>query len=57
MITAKEYFETYLSWQHNSSNLRSAKASYESFSAMDLEVLQAEAEAGSPGAMEELGER
>ncbi len=57
MITAKEYFEQYLSWQKATSNLRTAPSSYEPFSSMDLQTLQLEAEAENPGAMEELGER
>lgn len=57
MISPKEYFEQYLSWQSRQSNLRTAAPTYESYSTMDLATLQAEAEAGSPGAQEELGER
>ena len=57
MITPKEYFENYLSWKRSDSGLRSAKSTYAPFSALDLESLTAEAEAGSPGAQEELGER
>lgn len=57
MISAKEYFENYLTWQRRESSLRSAKLSYESYAALDLEDLRAEAEAGTPGAQEELGER
>lgn len=57
MITPKDYFEKYLSWKRSDSGLRSAKASYAPFSALDLESLTAEAEAESPGAQEELGER
>lgn len=50
MITPKEYFENYLSWKRSDSGLRSAKSTYAPFSALDLESLTAEAEAGSPGA-------
>ena len=57
MISAKEYFEEYLTWKKKESNLRSAKYSYESYSSLDLEDLIAEAEAENPGAQEELGER
>lgn len=57
MISAKEYFEQYLSWQSRQSNLRTAAPTYESYSTMELSTLKAEAEAGSPGAQEELGER
>lgn len=57
MITAKDYFEQYLSWQRATSNLRSAASSYETYSTMELSALQPEAEAGNPGAQEELGER
>ena len=57
MIAPNEYFEKYLSWKRSDSGLRSAKATYAPFSALDLESLTAEAEAGTPGAQEELGER
>ena len=57
MISAKEYFEEYLTWKKKESNLRSAKYSYESYTSLDLEDLIPEAEAGNPGAQEELGER
>ena len=57
MITPTEYFEKYLSWKRSDSGLRSAKATYAPFSSLDLETLTAEAEAGTPGAQEELGER
>lgn len=57
MLSAKEYFEQYLSWQHRESNLRTAAQSFETFSAMELTDLRAEAEAGNPAAQEELGER
>lgn len=57
MISAKEYFEQYLSWARFDSNLRSAKKSYDPFSSMDRETLELEAQQESPGALEELGER
>lgn len=57
MISAKEYFEQYLSWARSESSLRTAKKTYEPYSAMDLETLQAEAGAENPAAQEELGER
>ena len=57
MISAKEYFEEYLTWKHKESSLRSASYTYESYTKLDLQDLIAEAEAGSPGAQEELGER
>ncbi len=57
MISAQEYFEKFLSWQRSESSLRSAKQSYEPYSSLDLETLQAEANAKNPAAMEELGER
>lgn len=57
MLSAKEYFEQYLSWKRSESNLRTAAQSYETYSTMELAALQAEAEAGNPGAQEELGER
>lgn len=57
MITTKEYFEQFLSWQKRTSNLRSAPSSYETYADMELEVLTPEAEAGNPGAQEELAER
>ena len=57
MLEPKEYFENYLAWKRSDSGLRSAKATYAPFSALDLESLTAEAEAGTPGAQEELGER
>ena len=57
MISAKEYFEQYLSWQRSESNLRTAGKTYESYTAMSLADLQPEAEAGNPAAQQELGER
>ena len=54
MISAKEYFAQYLSWERSESNLRTAKKSYEPYSAMDLSTLRAEAEAENPAAQEEL---
>ena len=57
MISAKEYFEEYLTWKRRESSLRSAPFTYKSYSSLDLETLTAEAEAGNPGAQEELGER
>ena len=57
MIAPNEYFEKYLSWKRSDSGLRSAKATYAPFTVLDLESLTAEAEAGTPGAQEELGER
>lgn len=57
MISAKEYFETYLTWKKKESNLRSASYTYESYTTLDIQTLQAEAQAENPGAMEELGER
>lgn len=57
MISAKEYFEEYLSWKHSDSSLRSASFTYESYATLDLETLQQEAAANNPGAVEELGER
>ena len=57
MISAKEYFEDYLTWKRKESNLRSASYTYESYAALEAEDLIAEAEAGNPGAQEELGER
>ena len=57
MISAKEYFETYLTWKKKESNLRSASYTYESYATLDIQTLQAEAAAENPGAMEELGER
>lgn len=57
MIPAKDYFEQYLAWKHTESNLRSATATYEPFSTMDLKTLTLEADAQSPAALEELGER
>ena len=57
MISTKEYFEQFLSWQKRTSNLRSAPSSYETYASMELEALTPEAEAGNPGALEELAER
>ena len=57
MIDPKTYFETYLSFQSSESSLKTAKKSYRPYSALDLESIQAEAEAENPGALEELGER
>ena len=57
MISAKEYFEEYLTWKKKESSLRSASYSYESYAELDSKDLIAEAEAGNPGAQEELGER
>lgn len=57
MISAKEYFDNYLAWKRSESNLRTAPQTYESYTAMELPTLQAEAQAGSPGAQQELGER
>ena len=57
MISAKEYFEEYLTWKHRESSLRSAPYTYESYSKLQLEELIPEAEAGNPGAQQELGER
>ena len=57
MITTKEYFENFLSWQKRTSNLRSAPSSYETYANMPLVDLRPEAEAGNPGAQEELAER
>ena len=57
MIAPNEYFERYLAWKRSDSGLRSAKATFAPFSALDLETLTLEAEAGTPGAQEELGER
>ncbi len=57
MISAKEYFERYLSWQRSESNLRTAGKTYESYTTMDLSDLRPEAEAGNPAAQQELGER
>ena len=57
MISAKEYFEEYLTWQQKLSSLRSAATSYKSYAELELPDLTAEAEAGNPGAQEELGER
>ena len=57
MISAKEYFEEYLTWKRKESSLRSASFTYESYASLAPEDLIAEAEAGNPGAQEELGER
>ena len=57
MISAKEYFEKYLTWKRSESNLRSASFSYESYASLDLETLQQEAQQDNPSAQEELGER
>ncbi len=57
MITAKDYFKKYLAWERRTSNLRSAKVTFEAYSSMDLEELIQESNAGNPGAEEELGER
>ena len=57
MISAKEYFDNYLTWQKKESNLRSAPVTYESWSVLEPDSLIPEAEAGTPGAQEELGER
>ena len=57
MISAKDYFEQFLSWKRSESNLRTAPQTYEPYSTMDLKTLTAEAEAENPGAQQELGER
>ena len=57
MISAKEYFEEYLTWKRKESSLRSASFTYESYASLAPEDLIAEAEAGNPGTQEELGER
>ena len=57
MISAKEYFEEYLTWKKKESSLRSASCTYESYAELEVQDLIAEAEAGNPGAQEELGER
>ena len=57
MISAKEYFEEYLTWKRKESSLRSASFTYEYYASLAPEDLIAEAEAGNPGAQEELGER
>ena len=57
MISAKEYFEDYLTWKSKESSLRSASYTYESYSSLEMEDLVPESEAGNPGAQQELGER
>ncbi len=57
MISAKEYFEKYLTWKRNQSSLRSASFTYESYATLDLQTLQEEAAQKNPSALEELGER
>lgn len=57
MISAKEYFEKYLTWKRSDSNLRTASFSYESYASLDLQTLQQEAQQDNPSAQEELGER
>lgn len=57
MIQPKEYFDRYLAWKRHTDPKSSAKVAYESYSAMDLNMLLHETDFNVPGALEELGER
>ena len=56
MIQPKEYFERFIAWKRHP-DPKSPKVTYESYSAMDLNMLTHEMDFGIPGALEELGER
>ncbi|MBR1780917.1 MAG: hypothetical protein IJ751_05895, partial [Oscillospiraceae bacterium] len=59
MIEATIYFERYLAWKKRVSATAGQQGGlcYESYTAMEPDMLQHDADMGNPAALEELGER